>query len=74
MTGRRLSPICDRQYSTRGGTSGRVRQQVQALVYTLNRKLQRAYIDANLEYVKLLLHGGDGHFLGERFNVNAPTA
>jgi len=54
---------------TRGGTSGRVRQQVQALVYTLNQKLQRAYIDANLEYVKLLLHGGDGHFLGERFNV-----
>jgi ABC-2 type transport system permease protein len=54
---------------TRGGTSGRVRQQVQALVYTLNQKLQRAYIDANLEYVKLLLHGGDGHFLGETFNV-----
>ena len=54
---------------TRGGTSGRVRQQVQALVYTLNQKLQRAYIDANLEYVNLLLHGGDGHFLGERFNV-----
>jgi ABC-2 type transport system permease protein len=54
---------------TRGGTSGRVRQQVQALVYTLNQKLQRAYIDANLEYVHLLLHGGDGHFLGQSFNV-----
>jgi hypothetical protein len=54
---------------TRGGTSGRVRQQVQALVYTLNQKLQRAYIDANLEYVKLLLHGGDGSFLGQSFNV-----
>jgi ABC-type multidrug transport system permease subunit len=54
---------------TRGGTSGRVRQQVQALVYTLNQKLQRAYIDANLEYVRLLLHGGDGHFLGESFDV-----
>ena len=54
---------------TRGGTSGRVRQQVQALVYTLNQKLQRAYIDANLEYVRLLLHGGDGNFLGESFNV-----
>ncbi|HEU5372065.1 MAG TPA: hypothetical protein VFU51_06725, partial [Gaiellaceae bacterium] len=50
---------------TRGGTSGRVRQQVQALVYTLNQKLQRAYIDANLQYVRLLLHGGDGTFLGE---------
>ena len=54
---------------TRGGTSGRVRQQVQALVYTLNQKLQRAYIDANLEYVKLLLHGGDGRFLGQSFKV-----
>jgi ABC-2 type transport system permease protein len=54
---------------TRGGTSGRVRQQVQALVYTLNQKLQRAYIDANLQYVKLLLHGGDGSFLGQSFNV-----
>ena len=54
---------------TRGGTSGRVRQQVQALVYTLNQKLQRAYIDANLEYVRLLLHGGNGHFLGQSFNV-----
>ena len=54
---------------TRGGTSGRVRQQVQALVYTLNQKLQRAYIDANLQYVQLLLHGGDGKFLNESFNV-----
>jgi ABC-2 type transport system permease protein len=54
---------------TRGGTSGRVRQQVQALVYTLNQKLQGAYIDANLDYVRLLLHGGDGSFLGQRFNV-----
>jgi ABC-2 type transport system permease protein len=54
---------------TRGGTSARVRQQVQALVYSLNRILQRAYIDANLEYVRLLLHGGHGRFLGKRFDV-----
>jgi ABC-2 type transport system permease protein len=54
---------------TRGGTSSRVRQQVQALVYSLNRKLQRAYIDANLQYVQLILHGGDGSFLGEEFDV-----
>jgi len=54
---------------TRGGTAPRVRQQVQALVYELNRKLQRAYIDANLEYVRLLLHGGAGHFLGREFDV-----
>lgn len=54
---------------TTGGTAPRVRQQVQALVYTLNTKLQRAYIDANLEYVRLLLHGGNGSFLGEHFDV-----
>jgi ABC-2 type transport system permease protein len=54
---------------TRGGTSARVRQQVQALVYSLNRKLQRAYIDANLQYVRLILHGGDGRFLGQSFDV-----
>jgi ABC-2 type transport system permease protein len=54
---------------TRGGTAPRVRQQVQALVYSLNTKLQRAYIDANLEYVRLLQHGGDGSFLGNSFDV-----
>lgn len=54
---------------TRGGTAPRVRQQVQALVYSLNTKLQRAYIDANLRYVQLLLKGGDGTFLGSGFDV-----
>jgi len=54
---------------TRGGTSARVRQQVQALVFQLNRKLQHAYIDANLRYVRLILHGGNGRFLGQRFDV-----
>jgi ABC-2 type transport system permease protein len=54
---------------TRGGTAPRVRQQVQALVYSLNRRLQRAYIQANLQYVRLLLHGGSGQFLGEDFTV-----
>jgi ABC-type Na+ efflux pump permease subunit len=54
---------------TRGGTSSRVRQQVQALVYELNRRLQRAYIGANVEYIRLLLHGGRGEFLGQRFTL-----
>jgi len=54
---------------TRGGTSPRVRQQVQALVYRLDGELQRAYIDANLRYVQLILQGGRGHFLGRDFNV-----
>jgi len=54
---------------TKGGTAPRVRQQVQALVYALNQKLQRAYIEANLEYVRLILHGGNGSFLGKTFDV-----
>jgi ABC-type multidrug transport system permease subunit len=35
----------------------------------LNRQLQRAYISANLTYIRLLLHGGDGAFLGRKFHV-----
>jgi len=52
-----------------GGLSGRVEQQTQALVYSLNRRLQRAYIDANLQYVRLLVEGGQGSFLGDEFDV-----
>jgi ABC-2 type transport system permease protein len=55
--------------TTRGPISVRVRQQLQALVYALNRQLQSAYIASNLEYVRLILHGGSGDFLGRRFNV-----
>jgi hypothetical protein len=54
---------------SRGTISSRVDQQVQALVYTLNRKLQRAYIENNLRYVSLILRGGNGSFLGRSFNV-----
>jgi hypothetical protein len=52
-----------------GGIRPRLEQQVQALVYALNRKLQRAYIGTNLTYVELILHGGSGTFLGRQFNV-----
>lgn len=52
-----------------GGLRPRLEQQVQALVYSLNRKLQRAYIQANLEYVRLILHGGEGSFLGREFQI-----
>ena len=55
--------------TTQGGVSSRVTQQVQALVYSLNRQLQRAYIDANLRYVDLILRGGSGSFLGLRFEA-----
>jgi ABC-2 type transport system permease protein len=52
-----------------GTISSRVDQQVQALVYSLNRQLQRAYIDTNLGYVSLILNGGSGTFLGQPINV-----
>ncbi len=52
-----------------GGLRPRLTQQVQALAYSLNRKLQRAYIGTNLQYVRLILHGGQGSFLGRKFDV-----
>jgi ABC-type Na+ efflux pump permease subunit len=54
---------------SRGTISSRVDQQVQALVYSLNRQLQRAYIGTNLGYVTLILHGGTGTFLGRPISV-----
>jgi ABC-type multidrug transport system permease subunit len=55
--------------TTKGGVTPRVTQQVQALVYQLNRQLQSAFIDTNLEYVNLILHGGSGDFAGQRFDI-----
>ena len=55
--------------TTTGGVAPRVRQQMQALVYSLNLRLQRAFIAADLEYVNLLLHGGRGTILGKDFDV-----
>ena len=52
-----------------GGLAGRVEQQTQALVYNLNRLLQTGYIEANLDYIKLILEGGEGSFLGNEFDV-----
>ena len=52
-----------------GGITPRVRQQMQALVYNLNLKLQKAFIQADLEYVNLLLHGGKGRVLGHDFSI-----
>jgi hypothetical protein len=54
---------------SRGTISTRVEQQVQALVYSLNLQLQRAYIASNLRYVSLILRGGDGSFLGAPITV-----
>ena len=50
----------------------RVTQQVQALVYQLNRKLQGVFIKANLVYVQLILHGGNGSFLGQHVHGARP--
>jgi ABC-2 family transporter protein len=55
--------------TTQGGLAPRVRQQVQALVYGLNRELQSAYIEANLRYIDLIRDGGRGEFLGREFDV-----
>ena len=52
-----------------GGLRPRLEQQVQALVYSLNRQLQRAYIGTNIKYVRLILHGGTGSFLGRDFHL-----
>ena len=62
------SPQLELQLS-RGTISSRVEQQVQALVFSLNRRLQRAYIANNLRYVTLILKGGDGRFLGQPIDV-----
>jgi ABC-type multidrug transport system permease subunit len=55
--------------TTRGGLAPRVTQQVQALVYALNQELQAAYIATNLGYLRLILEGGHGSFLGREFEV-----
>jgi ABC-type multidrug transport system permease subunit len=55
--------------TARGGVATRVEQQTQALVYELNQRLQDAYIKANLKYVKLIVDGGNGTFLGNEFDV-----
>jgi hypothetical protein len=52
-----------------GGITPRVRQQMQALVYNLNLHLQKAFIQADIQYVNLLLHGGKGRVLGHDFSI-----
>ena len=55
--------------TTRGGISSRVTQQVQALVYALNRRLQRAYVRTDLGYVDLIVRGGHATFGGRTYDV-----
>jgi ABC-2 type transport system permease protein len=53
----------------RGGISSRVTQQVQALVYGLNRQLQTAYVKTDLKYVQLIVTGGRAEFGGRTYDV-----
>ncbi len=53
----------------RGALASRVRQQLQAVVYSLNLSLQRAFITSDLEYVRLLREGGRGQALGHEFTI-----
>jgi ABC-type multidrug transport system permease subunit len=55
--------------TTRGGISTRVSQQVQALVYALNRRLQKAYVETDLGYVRLIVEGGSREFGGRTYDV-----
>jgi len=55
--------------TTKGGISTRVTQQLQALVYSLNRHLQRAYVGTDLHYVQLILNGGNATFVGRKYHV-----
>ena len=55
--------------TTRGGISSRVTQQIQALVYALNRQLQIAYVQTDLGYVRLIVRGGDAEFGGRTYHV-----
>jgi ABC-2 type transport system permease protein len=55
--------------TTRGGISSRVTQQVQALVYSLNRRLQEAYVSTDLRYVDLIVRGGTATFGGRTYHV-----
>jgi ABC-2 type transport system permease protein len=52
-----------------GGLTPVVTEQTQALVYQLNRKLQDAFVKADLEYVRLIQQGGHANLLGRHFDV-----
>lgn len=52
-----------------GGLTPVVTEQTQALVYQLNRKLQDAFVRADLEYVRLIQQGGRTSLLGHTYDV-----
>jgi len=52
-----------------GAVAPRVTQQVQALVYGLNRQLQTTYVQTDLRYVQLIVTGGRAEFGGRTYDV-----
>jgi hypothetical protein len=68
LRGMLRSPKLRVQTST-GTLGSRVNQQIQALVYSLNRQLQRAFIRTNIGYVDALKHGATISFLGREIQV-----
>jgi ABC-type multidrug transport system permease subunit len=55
--------------TSQGTLASRVTQQIQALVYSLNRQLQEAFISTNLGYVDALKHGATITFLGRKIEI-----
>lgn len=55
--------------TSQGGISSRVTQQMQALVYSLNRKLQDAYLKDAIGYISIIRNGGTADFLGSDYKV-----
>jgi ABC-type multidrug transport system permease subunit len=55
--------------TSQGGISSRVTQQMQALVYNLNRKLQTAYLKDAIGYISVIRNGGTADFLGSDYKV-----
>ena len=52
-----------------GGLAPIVTREMEALVFNLNRELQEAFIADNLRYVRLIVDGGRGSFLGQDFQI-----
>jgi ABC-2 type transport system permease protein len=55
--------------TTPGGLASRTIDKAKAFVYTINQDLQRAYIETNVGYIRLLLDGGSGTVLGNDFTL-----
>src|SRR5664280_515052 len=55
--------------TSQGGISSRVTQQMQALIYSLNRKLQEAYLKDAIGYISIIRSGGTASFLGSDYKV-----